>query len=95
MKNKDILPFLTTYMDPEGIMLSEIDLTNTNAVWYQEYVESKFIETETRMVNSKSLRARETEDLVKGYKLPVIIWINYGKLRYSMGIITNNTALYS
>ena len=95
MKNKDILPFLTTYMDPEGIMLSEIDLTNTNAVWYQEYVESKFIESETRMVNSKSLRVREMEDLVKGYKLPVIIWISYGKLRYSMGIITNNTALYS
>ena len=95
MKNKDILPFLTTYMDPEGIMLSEIDLTNTNAVWYQEYVESKFIESETRMVNSKSLRVREMEDLVKGYKLPGIISISYGKLRYSMGIITNNTALYS
>ena len=58
-------------------------------------MESKFIETETRMVNSKSLRAREMEDLVKWYKLPVIIWISYGKLKYSMGIVTNNTALYS
>ena len=49
-------------------------------------MESKFIETETRMVNSKILRVRETEDLVKGYKLPVITWVSYGKQGTAWGL---------
>ena len=39
-KNK-ILPFTTTWMDPEGIVLSEIRQRKTNATWFHLYVESK------------------------------------------------------
>lgn len=31
-KNKEILPFVTTWIDPEGIRLSEIIWTKTNTV---------------------------------------------------------------
>ena len=39
-KNK-ILPFAATWMDLEGIMLSEISQRKTNTVWYHLHVESK------------------------------------------------------
>ena len=41
IKKNEILPFATTWMDLEGIMLSEICETKTNTVWYHLYVESK------------------------------------------------------
>ena len=37
----EILPFATTWMDLEGIRLSEISQTKTNTVCYHLYVESK------------------------------------------------------
>ena len=37
----EILPFVTTWMDLEGIMLSEISQTKTNTVLSHLYVESK------------------------------------------------------
>ena len=37
----EILPFVTTWMDLEGIMLSEINHEKTNTVWFHLYVESK------------------------------------------------------
>ena len=39
IKNK-ILPFTTTWMDIEGIMLSEIRQRKTNTIGYHLYVES-------------------------------------------------------
>ena len=39
-KNK-ILPLAATWMDLEGIMLSEIHERKTNTVWYHLYVKSK------------------------------------------------------
>ena len=40
-KEKEILPFVTTLMDLEGIMLSEISQRKTYTVWSHLYVESK------------------------------------------------------
>ena len=41
IKKNEILPFVMTWMDLEGIMLSEINHTKTNTVCYHLYVESK------------------------------------------------------
>ena len=41
LKNNEILPFAATWMDLEGIVLSEISQRKTNTVWYHLYVESK------------------------------------------------------
>ena len=38
---KEILPFATTWIDLEGIMLSEISQTKENTLCYHLYVESK------------------------------------------------------
>ena len=40
IKNK-MLPFVTTWMDQEGILLSEISQTKQNTIWFHLYVESK------------------------------------------------------
>ena len=41
MKTKEILPFVTTQMDLEGIILSEISQTEKDTLWSHLYVESK------------------------------------------------------
>ena len=41
LKKNDILPFAVSWMDLEGIMLSEISQKKTNTVCYHLYVESK------------------------------------------------------
>ena len=41
IKKNEILPFATTWMDLEDIMLSEISQRKTNTVCYQLYVEFK------------------------------------------------------
>ena len=54
MRKKDIVPFATTCLNVEGIMLSEISQRKTNTAWYYHlYVESKkakLRETESRVV---------------------------------------------
>ena len=40
-KKNEILPFAATWMNLEGIMLSEISQRKTNIVWYHLYLESK------------------------------------------------------
>ena len=40
-KKDEILPFATTWMDLEGIILSEISQRKTNTIWFRLYVESK------------------------------------------------------
>ena len=42
-KKNEILPSATTWMDLEGIMLSEINHTKTNTVSFHLYMESKRI----------------------------------------------------
>ena len=41
IKKEEILPFVTTWLDLEGIMLSEINQRKTNTVWSHLYMESK------------------------------------------------------
>ena len=38
---KEILPFATTWMDLEGVMLSEISQRKTNTIWFHLHAESK------------------------------------------------------
>ena len=47
---KEILPFVTTWMDMEGIMLSEISQRKANDVCYHLYVESKKSPTQNQRV---------------------------------------------
>ena len=41
IKKNEILPFASTWMNLEGITLSEISQAETNTVWFHLYVESK------------------------------------------------------
>ena len=47
IRKNEILPFVATWMDLEGIMLSEISQTKTNTMWSHLYVESKTKQTKT------------------------------------------------
>ena len=52
MRGKEILLFMTTWMNLEGIRLRKINQRKTKTVRYHLYVESKnteFTETESRM----------------------------------------------
>ena len=53
---EEILPFMTTWMNLESIMLNEINQTQNNALWSHLYMESKnvkLIETESGMMLSR------------------------------------------
>ena len=53
IQKKEILSFVTRWMDLEGIMLSEINQTEKDKYFMISYAESKkveFTETESRMV---------------------------------------------
>lgn len=41
IKNNEILPFGMTWMDPGGILLSDISQTETNTIWFHLRVEYK------------------------------------------------------
>ena len=41
IKKDEIMPFVTTWMELESIMLSEIRLRKTHTIWFYSYVESK------------------------------------------------------
>ena len=50
-KKKKILPFVTTWMDLESIMLSEISQRKTNTIWSHLYMVSK---TQNKWTNNKT-----------------------------------------
>ena len=53
-KNKEILPFATTWRELETIMLSETTQRNTNPIWsFSYFLWSKFIETENKLVATR------------------------------------------
>ena len=41
IKQNEILPFATAWIDLEGIMLIEVRQRKTNTIWFHSYVESK------------------------------------------------------
>ena len=58
MKKKDILPFVTTWMELQDIMLSEISQTEKDkyhSVSHMESKKTKITETETRKVVTRGL----------------------------------------
>ena len=66
-KKNEILPFAATWIDLEGIMLSEISQTRkTNAVWYHLYVESKKY---NKIVNiTKKKQTQRYREQTSGYQ---------------------------
>ena len=51
MRKEEILPLAATWMEPEGIMLSEISQTKTNPVWnhsYMKLLKAELVETEKK-----------------------------------------------
>jgi len=63
IREMEVLPLKTTWMDLEGIMLSEISQRRTNTIWSHLYVKSKtakLIETESGMMIT---RGRGWEEL--------------------------------
>ena len=60
IKNK-ILPFATTWIDLEGILLSEISQTNTIFVLYHLYVVSKIFLMNLTNITKKKLTHRYKE----------------------------------
>ena len=58
-KKNEILPFSTTWIDLEGIILSEISRRKTNTICYHFYVESK---NESKLVNiTQEIQTHNTE----------------------------------
>ena len=41
IKKNEIMPFATTWMDRETVILSEVKAEKDNTIWYHSYVESK------------------------------------------------------
>ena len=76
-QKEEALPFVTTEMKLEGIMLTEISWQRKiNTVWSHSYVEStkfQLIETKSRLVVMRGGKIGEKGEVVKGYTPPGIM----------------------
>lgn len=100
MRIKEILPFETTCMDLEVIMLGEKSQRKTNAVGYHLCTEPKTNSQKNKEQSGASkgleggVRQRIWSDCSKGmnsrYKIN-----DLGDLMYSMATVTNNTVSYA
>ena len=83
---KEILSFMTTWMELKGNMLNEISQGKTNTVWSHLYIESKNSQTHRNGEYNGSCQGLRGggngKVLVKGF--PVIRWIYVGVRIYSM-----------
>ena len=62
IKKNEILPFATTWMELEGIMLSEISQRKTNIIWLHSYEEFKIQNRWTQRKGSKNnIKNREQD----------------------------------
>ena len=97
MRNKEVLPFATIWMDLEGYLLSEISQTKTNTVWYHLHaasIQDKLRETKENG-GCKWRGVGNGEMLVKGYKLPLTRCIDPRDRIQGMVIIVNSAVLYT
>ena len=60
----EILPFATSWIDLEGIMLSELSHTKTNTVWFQLCAESKTKQNKWTNKTKQKQTHRYTEQTV-------------------------------
>ena len=67
IKKNEILPPAVTWMDLEGIMLSEISQRKTNIVWYRLYVESNKIQ-QTSEKKQKKKQTHRYREQTSGYQ---------------------------
>ena len=99
IEKNEILPFATTQMDLEGIMLSEISQGKTNTVLHHLYVESKKIQQTSEHSKKETHRYRElgtSEERrgakqgqrIKRYKL-LSIKMSYKGIMYNTGNLAN------
>lgn len=87
IKRNEILPFVTTWMDLEGIMINEISQIKTNTLGFHLFVESenktseqitiernRYINMENKLVVAKGGLGGWVKLVkeIKRYKLPVI-----------------------
>jgi len=96
IKKKEILPFVTTWINLEGIRLSEISHRMINTISSYLYVESEKNRHKNRTdwwVSGVGLGWKKWMKEVKGYKLPVRVWINSADVMYSLLIIVNNACV--
>ena len=89
VKKSKILPLAATWMDLEGIMLSEISQRKTNTICYHLYVESKkYIKLVNKTKKRQTYRYREQtlsagrgkEGQYRGREKKGLLW-NYMKSR--------------
>jgi len=64
IKKNQILPFATTWVDLEGIMLSEINQRKTNTLWFHPYVEFKKQNRQKRDQEKKKTQLNTENKLV-------------------------------
>ena len=101
-ERKEFLPFATTWVDLEGIMLSEISQREKDKYCYHCYEESKKKKKkkkQSRVIDARDCGVgeigRNIERLVKGYKLSFIGWIKPENLMYNIELVVANRVLYN
>ena len=71
MRKKETLTFRTTWMDLEGIRLSEVSQTKEDGLLNVESGNNELVDTESRVVVTGGEGDGTT--LVEGYKLPLVL----------------------
>ena len=71
MRKKETLTFRTTWMDLEGIRLSEVSQTKEDGLLNVESGNNELVDTESRVVVTRGEGDGKT--LVEGYKLPLVL----------------------
>ena len=62
IKKNEILPFATTWMELEDIMLSEISQRKTNIIWFHSYVEFKKQQQKMNIGGKQKREANQERD---------------------------------
>ena len=79
------MPFAATWMDPKGIMLSEISQTNTT--WFHLYVQSKKQNKRTNQTEHKQTHRYRELVVARGKKVGGWVKKVKGIKRYKLPVI--------